>query len=103
MNATINILCFESKTLAKGEHPLMICICKDSKRRYICLGVSVAPQYWDFQKNKPKRNRLHKVITKVNDALKEIGKELGIPIDLTTHVSPSLVCHICLFGQWGKH
>ena len=34
-----------------------------------------------------KRNRLHKVITKVNDALKEIGKELGIPIDLTTYVA----------------
>ena len=34
-----------------------------------------------------RRNRLHKVITKVNDALKEIGKELGIPIDLTTYVA----------------
>ena len=34
-----------------------------------------------------KRNRLHKVITKVNDALKEIGKELGITIDLTTYVA----------------
>ena len=42
MNATINILCFKSKTLANGEHPLMICICKDSKRKYISLGVSVA-------------------------------------------------------------
>lgn len=56
MNATVNILCFKSKTLANGEHPLMICICKNSKRKYISLGVSVAPQYWDFQKNKPKRN-----------------------------------------------
>ena len=42
MNATINILCFKSKTLANGEHPLMICVCKDSKRKYISLGVSVA-------------------------------------------------------------
>ena len=48
MNATVNILCFKSKTLANGEHPLMICICKNSKRKYISLGVSVAPQYWDF-------------------------------------------------------
>ena len=31
-------------------------------------------------------NRLHKVITKVNAALKTIGKELGIPIKLTTYV-----------------
>lgn len=33
------------------------------------------------------RNRIHKVITKVNKYLKEVGKELGIPIDLTTYVA----------------
>ncbi len=32
-------------------------------------------------------NRLHKVITKVNKALKAIGKELNIPIKLTTYVA----------------
>ena len=40
----------------------MICICKNSKRKYISLGVSVAPQYWDFQKNKPKRNCPNKIL-----------------------------------------
>ena len=34
-----------------------------------------------------KSNRLHKVITKVNKALKGIGKELNIPIKLTTYVA----------------
>ncbi len=33
------------------------------------------------------RNRIHKVITKVNDRLKTVGKELKISIDLTTYVS----------------
>lgn len=32
-------------------------------------------------------NRLHKTITKVNNALKNIGKELHIPIKLTTYVA----------------
>lgn len=32
-------------------------------------------------------NRLHKVITKVNKALKAIGEELDIPIKLTTYVA----------------
>lgn len=32
-------------------------------------------------------NRLHKVITKVNKALKAIGEELNIPIKLTTYVA----------------
>ena len=34
-----------------------------------------------------KRNRIHKVITKVNKCLKKVGKELEIPIDLTTYVA----------------
>lgn len=34
-----------------------------------------------------KLNRLHKVITKVNRALKLIGQELGLPIKLTTYVA----------------
>lgn len=34
-----------------------------------------------------KLNRLHKVITKVNKALKLIGQELGLPIKLTTYVA----------------
>jgi integrase len=34
-----------------------------------------------------KANRRHKVISKVNKCLKEIGKELKLPIDLTTYVA----------------
>ena len=33
------------------------------------------------------RNRLHKVLSNVNKRLKEVGKELEIPIDLTTYVA----------------
>ena len=34
-----------------------------------------------------KANRLHKVITKVNNHLKQIGEELNLPISLTTYVA----------------
>jgi len=34
-----------------------------------------------------KADRRHKVMRKVNKCLKEIGKELGLPIDLTTYVA----------------
>lgn len=34
-----------------------------------------------------KLNRLHKVITKVNKALKQIGNELNLPVKLTTYVA----------------
>ncbi|EHL87968.1 hypothetical protein HMPREF1033_00744 [Tannerella sp. 6_1_58FAA_CT1] len=41
-------------SLANGEHPLMLRICKDGKRKYQSLGISINPRYWDFKKNVPK-------------------------------------------------
>ena len=56
MNATINVVCYKWKTLANGEYPLMLRICKDGKKKYLSLGISVLPRYWDFTRNKPKPN-----------------------------------------------
>ena len=53
MNAVVNIICYKSKTLSNGEHPLMIRISKDNKTKYKSLGISVHPDNWDFQKNRP--------------------------------------------------
>jgi len=61
MTAGINILCYKSKTLSNGEHPLMIRVCKDGKKKYLGLGISILPQFWDFEKNKPKRHCPNKV------------------------------------------
>ena len=55
-NATITVVCYKSETLANGENPLMIRLCKDKKLKYISLGISVHPQFGDFTKNIPKRN-----------------------------------------------
>ena len=52
----VNILCYKSKTLTNGENPLMIRVCKDGKKKYQSLGISINPDYWDFKKSKPKRN-----------------------------------------------
>lgn len=52
----VNILCYKSKTLSNGEHPLVIRICKDGKKKYQSIGISINPKYWDFEKNQPKRN-----------------------------------------------
>ena len=56
MNATVNVVCYTSKTLSNGEHPLMLRICKDGKKKYQSLGTSVNPKNWDFTRNKPKPN-----------------------------------------------
>lgn len=56
MSCTVNVVYYKSKTLSNGEHPLMICISKESKRKYLSIGVSILPQHWDIEKNRPKRN-----------------------------------------------
>ena len=56
MNVTANIVCYKSKTPANGEHPLMVRICKDGKKKYKSLGVSVNPKHWNFERNKLKPN-----------------------------------------------
>ena len=63
MATGVSILCYKSKTLANGAHPLMIRLCKDGKKKYVSLGVAVLPQFWDFEKNKPKRNCPNKIGT----------------------------------------
>ncbi len=40
----------------------MIRVCKDGKKKYVSLGVSVLPQFWDFEKSKPKRNCPNKIM-----------------------------------------
>lgn len=61
MSTTVNVLCYKSKTLANGEHPLMIRVSKDGKKKYSSLGILVHPVHWDFVKNKPKRSCPNKV------------------------------------------
>jgi len=56
MNATINAVCYKSKTLKNGEHPIMLRICKQGRMKYLSLGISVDHKHWDFKKNTPKNN-----------------------------------------------
>mgnify|MGYP000404893521 CR=1 FL=1 len=56
MNASISVICYKYKTLKNGECALMLRIIKDRKTKYQSLGISIPLQYWDFDKNQPKRN-----------------------------------------------
>lgn len=54
MSTTVNVICYKSKILKNGESPLMLRICKDGKKKYVGLGLSIQPTEWDFSKNLPK-------------------------------------------------
>jgi len=56
MSATIKVICYKSKKLSNDEHPLMLRVTKDGKRKYVSLGISVMPDHWDFNREKPKPN-----------------------------------------------
>ncbi len=56
MNASISVICYKYKTLKNGECALMLRIIKNRKSKYQSLGLSIPPQFWDFEKNQPKRN-----------------------------------------------
>ena len=41
---TISAILYTSKTLANGEHPIMLRVCYNGKRKYKSLGISCKPQ-----------------------------------------------------------
>ena len=56
MSTTIKVICYKSKKLSNDEHPLMLRVTKDRKRKYVSLGISVHPKHWDFDKEALKPN-----------------------------------------------
>lgn len=76
MSETVKVVCYKSKTLANGEKPLMIRICKDGRKKYVSLGISVREELWDFRSNVPKLqcpNR-ERICVVINEKICEIQK-----------------------------
>ena len=56
MNTSVTVVCYKYKTLSNGESPLMLQICRDGKRKFKSIGVSMDKNHWDFPKHRPKPN-----------------------------------------------
>ena len=54
MSIKVSVICFKSKVLSNGKHPLMLHITENKKRVMKSLGISVNPKHWDFNKEEPK-------------------------------------------------
>jgi integrase len=57
---TITVILFKSKTLANGEHPLMLRVSKNGVRKYVSIGISCKEKDWDNIKNLPKKGHPNK-------------------------------------------
>jgi len=84
MNTNIDVVCYRSKTLSNGESPLMLRLTKEGKRKYVSLQISLNPDYWDFNKNKPRRHcpekesinyRLETILQKYREQVEIFKKE----------------------------
>lgn len=56
MSANVSVLCFKSKKLSNGNYPLFIKVSEGKKRALKNLGISIEGQYWNFDRNEPKKN-----------------------------------------------
>ena len=84
MNATVEVVLYTSKSLANGEHPLMLKLTKDRKRKYISLHLSLAPQYWDVSKGRPRRHcpNREKIVALIERKISEYEQQI---IDFKTN------------------
>ncbi|MCD8043570.1 MAG: site-specific integrase, partial [Tannerellaceae bacterium] len=47
MKATVTTILYKSKILANGEHPIMLRVCYNGKRKYKSLKLSCSAKYWN--------------------------------------------------------
>ena len=78
MSTSFSVVCYKSKTLKNGENPLMLQVCRNGKRHYQSLGVSINPKFWDIKKNRLKSNCPNKEIIQkiINDKLAELQNRI---------------------------
>src|ERR1035437_9839493 len=83
-DTTIAVILYKSKELANGEHPLVLRITKNRKRKYQYLSISCPAKLWDEENNRPKRNHpdkrkldsiIAKTIAEYKDQVYELDKE----------------------------
>ena len=78
MNTTIEAVLYTSKTLSNGQHPIMLQLTRNRKRKYISLHISLDAKFWDFDKSRPKRNCPDK--ERINTLIEYKSTFLGIPV-----------------------
>ena len=47
---TVSVILYKSKTLANGEHPIMLRLCYNGQRKYKSFGLSCSEKMWNEKK-----------------------------------------------------
>lgn len=102
---SITPILYTSKTLANGEHPIMLRVCYNGKRTYKSIGISCKPSEWSKDKNKVKGNRasslntiITREMTKANDYVLSLeGKDDYTAATIVKYLSKSAPTQITLY------
>ncbi|AUD04650.1 site-specific integrase [Spirosoma pollinicola] len=86
----VKVMLYTSKTLADGSHPLRLRITKDGNRKYVSIGENSPLNWWDVEKELPRRSHpeqkrlltlIKKWETSYSDAAKQLH-EIGHPFTI---------------------
>ena len=94
METSISVVYYKYKTLSNGEHPLMLRVYKNGKRKLVSIGISIHPNLWDVSKNCPKKTCPNKeLINKIiADKIAEYNKQiLELKVEQKEYTAASLV------------
>ena len=103
---TITPVLYKSKILANGEHPIMMRVCFNGKRKYKSIGISCKLYEWSIDKKRVKGNRANSLnpiiareLTKANDYVLSLeGKDDYTARTIIKHLSKSAPTQITLFA-----
>ena len=83
-STNIAVILYKSKTLSNGEHPLMLRVTQNRKRKYHSLGKSCQEKFWDSKNNRPKKSHpnfrvlkacISKKLAAYEDQIYELNKD----------------------------
>ena len=102
---TITPILYTSKTLANGEHPIMLRVCYNGKRSYKSLGIYCKSTEWNKDRKRVKGSRASKYnmvitreLTKASDYVLSLeGKDDYTAATIVKHLSKSFPTQVTLF------
>ena len=101
MSTTISVVCYKSKVLKNNESPLMLRICKDGKRKYESIGISILPSSSTLMTAAPapSPNKIHVPLSLQLTIL----DSHSTPINTAFYESPALICPAAIWNATINH
>ena len=75
---TVTVILYKSKTLANGEHPIMLRLCHNGQRKYKSLGLSCSEKMWNEKKEVKDYYEINVARSKTNKPVRILVEQITI-------------------------